>query len=209
MARENINAGAATLAAMSQNVAQMGNVRNQSNALMAEHLNNLTKGLQAWQKDYDERKRAQWAQAFEQAKFDEQKRVNDNNIELAQQQMAIEQEKLPYLKKYYDALSWNANANANATHFNTQDKKSQIDYSKKQALGTSPQQTTPTNPQGLEKNVQISANANPLSQAGWILSNTNIAQIQNGVITPKATGAGAFNPKIQVQTYPNTIVAER
>lgn len=218
MARENINAGAATLAAMSQNVAQMGDVRNKSNALMMEYLNNLTNGLQAWQKGYDERKRAKWAQAFEEAKFAEQQRVNDSNIELAQQQLAMEKEKLPYWKKYHNALAWNANASANAQHFNTQDKKAQIDYSKRQALATSPQPNVPTNTQG----VQGGVNNNPLTaidnQTGWLnpQAGTNAQgaqpatpQIQNGVVTAQATSAGAIRPNIQIKPFQSTIVAER
>ena len=67
MAREPINAGASTLAAMSDNVAKMGALRQQALAQTSESLNNAAKHLQEWQKGYDERKRAKWVQDMETA----------------------------------------------------------------------------------------------------------------------------------------------
>lgn len=119
MARENINAGAGTLAAMSQNVAQMGALRNQSNALMMEHLNNFTRGLQEWQKDFDERKRVKWVQDMEQAKFDEQKRLNDTNIELANAENLRAEQKLSPEIDLLKAQAGNTRANAYSTNSQT------------------------------------------------------------------------------------------
>ena len=215
MARENINAGAATLAAMSQNVAQMGDVRNKSNALMMEHLNNLTNGLQAWQKGYDERKRAKWAQAFEEAKFAEQQSVNDSNIELAQQTNALKKQeiesKIPLMQSQR-VLNF---AQAAAQNENTRQSRQTFNDTKKM-LATSPQPNVPTNPQG-----QGNTGANPLTaidnQTGWLnpQASTNAQgtpttpQIQNGVVTAQATSAGAIRPNIQIKPYQSTIVAER
>lgn len=119
MARENINAGAGTLAAMSNNVAQMGALRNQSNALMMEHLNNFTQGLQKWQKDFDERKRVKWAQEMEQAKFDEQKRINDAQIDLANAENHRAEQKLPTEIDLLKAQAGNTRANAYSTSSQT------------------------------------------------------------------------------------------
>lgn len=127
MARENINAGAGTLAAMSQNVAQMGALRNQNNALMMEHLNNFTRGLTEWQRDFDERKRAKWLQDMEQAKFDEQKRLNDTNIELARAENARAEQKLPAEIALTQAQAGNARAGAYSTNTQTNQFKKDME----------------------------------------------------------------------------------
>lgn len=130
MAREPINAGASTLAAMSDNVAKMGALRQQALAQTSESLNNAAKHLQEWQKGYDERKRAKWVQDMETAKFDEQKRMNDINANLAQERLELDKILAPHQIKFMNSQAANYLANAGATNFNTRTGQKAMEYLK-------------------------------------------------------------------------------
>lgn len=132
MAREPINAGASTLAAMSDNVAKMGALRQQALAQTSESLNNAARHLQEWQKGYDERKRAKWVQDMETAKFDEQKRMNDINANLAQERLELEKTLAPHQIKFMNSQTSNYLANAGATNFGTQKARDDLNYLKEQ-----------------------------------------------------------------------------
>lgn len=132
MAREPINAGASTLAAMSDNVAKMGALRQQALAQTSESLNNAAKHLQEWQKGYDERKRAKWVQDMETAKFDEQKRMNDFNKDMSQKQLELSEKELEFKKPLWTAQAGNFWANTSATNFGTQKARDDLNYIKEQ-----------------------------------------------------------------------------
>lgn len=124
--RENINAGSSTLAAMSQNIANMGQFRAQNNEATINHINNFNKVLINWQKDFDDRKHKEWLKGIEQAKFDEQKRLNDANIDLSQQQIELKAQAMPSEIELRKAQA--ANAKADAWKQNSQTKRLNEDY---------------------------------------------------------------------------------
>lgn len=132
MAREPINAGASTLAAMSDNIAKMGALRQQALAQTSESLNNAAKHLQEWQKGYDERKRAKWVQDMETAKFDEQKRMNDFNKDMSQKQLELSEKELEFKKSLWTAQAGKFWADASATNFGTQKARDDLNYIKQQ-----------------------------------------------------------------------------
>lgn len=132
MAREPINAGASTLAAMSDNVAKMGALRQQALAQTSESLNNAARHLQEWQKGYDERKRAKWVQDMETAKFDEQKRMNDISADIAQRRQNLDEILAPYQIKFMQSQTGKFWADAGATSFGTQKLKDDYNYLKEQ-----------------------------------------------------------------------------
>lgn len=94
--RENITAGASTLAAMSQNVANMGQIRQNMVAGTTQALNNVGNSFLQWQDDFNKRKYQKWMQGMEEAKLNEQKRLNDANIDIANRGMNIKETLLPY-----------------------------------------------------------------------------------------------------------------
>lgn len=117
MARENITAGASTLAAMSQNVANMGQIRQNMVAGTTQALNNVGNSFLQWQDDFNKRKYQKWMQGMEEAKFAHQKDTDAKKIDLAQQSVDMEREKLPHTIN--DLIAGAKVKNANAYDINS------------------------------------------------------------------------------------------
>ena len=192
MAREPINAGAGTLAAMSENVAKMGALRQQSLAQTSESLNNAARHLQEWQKGYDERKRAKWVQDMETAKLDEQKRTNDANIDLAYKNYELEKELLPTKKKLYENQAWNFGANAGATNQATNTQRKAMEYIEKEQAKQAAEQAAK---EATEKN------PTPNTQQSTFGAFVNGVKTIAARITPKATAAGNVKPQNNGNDY--------
>ena len=117
MARENITAGASTLAAMSQNVANMGQIRQNMVAGTTQALNNVGNSFLQWQDDFNKRKYQKWMQGMEEAKFAHTQEVDKKKIDLAQQSVDMEREKLPHTIN--DLIAGAKVKNANAYDINS------------------------------------------------------------------------------------------
>lgn len=192
MARENITAGASTLAAMSQNVANMGQIRQNMIAGTTQALNNVGNSFLQWQDDFNKRKYQKWMQGMEEAKFAHQKDTDAKKIDLAQQSVDMEREKLSHTINDLIAGAKVKNANAyeinSRTNFDNKQRKyieknnlmgevirSQYTTTKgtgdSTAAGTQPKATQGTKDTG--NGVEIT---NPADSSLGVVSNFNNAQ---------------------------------
>lgn len=125
--RESITAGASALAAMSQNIANMGQIRQNMIAGTTQALNNVGNSFLQWQDDFNKRKYQKWMQGMEEAKFAHTQEVDNKKIDLAQQSVDMEREKLPHTINDLIADAKVKNANAyeinSRTNFDNKQRK--------------------------------------------------------------------------------------
>lgn len=134
MARESITAGASTLAAMGQNVANMGQIRQNMIAGTTQALNNVGNSFLQWQDDFNKRKYQKWMQGMEEAKHAHQVETDKAKIDLSQQSLDIEKDKLSYWKANMQADTAHKKMNTATGRFNLGVEKDKWNYVKKNNL---------------------------------------------------------------------------
>ena len=95
----------------------MGQIRQNMVAGTTQALNNVGNSFLQWQDDFNKRKYQKWMQGMEEAKFAHQKDTDAKKIDLAQQSVDMEREKLPHTIN--DLIAGAKVKNANAYDINS------------------------------------------------------------------------------------------